>query len=327
MSNQVQRANALEENESRDQAHHQQLSNYLTNSLFNFGLPRPAGRNICYINSLFVALRCLYNLFTLMVDSRIYAYFSEFWNEQDPLWNFSALLTDMCKDVSRTSKTTETRRDKFIDVLLGRTNGLNYRSVDMNPLPQGNAQGDPMELMLFLKDLFLQSIEAMREKRASLLSSCRRPTRQHLRKVDICDKALEVGEQLERMLSNDLMPTISDWNLCPDDHAVKTATKTFFSVPIAREYSSVRNILLDFFGKKQLKKRCDDCGNAEILARSGFRLDEMPEKLLVIGLAYNGEVNTRVRIIIILYNRFSHSIKNNIIKDKTSRTNWNKLGA
>ena len=298
-SNQTQqRLNALHETESRDNSHQEQLSNYLTNSLFNFGLPRPAGRNICYINSLFVALRCLFNLFTLMVDSRIYAYFSEFWNEQDPLWNFSTLLTDMCKDVSRTSRTTESRRDKFIEVLRSCTNGLNYRSVDMNPLPQGNAQGDPMELLLFLKDLFLQSIGAMREKRASLLSSSRRPTRQQLRKKDICDKALEVGEQLERMLSYDLMPTISDWNLCPDDHAVRRATKAFFSIPIAREYSSVRNILLDYFGEKQFEKRCDDCGNARVLARSGFRLDEMPEKLLVIGLAYNGEVNTIVSIML-----------------------------
>lgn len=270
-----------------------QLREYLSHSLFNCGLPREVGRNICYINSVLVALRCVYSLFSLLVDSRIQAFFFEFWNDQDPLWNFSSLIIDMCKDVSRITSSTKARRDHFIEVLRAFSDRLANRNLDINPVPQGNAQGDPMQLLLFLKDLLLQSVESISVTRYNCLNEQkRRPL-----KLAVCDKALDVSQQLERILAIDLMPIISDWNRCNHKHTVKNTQRVFLSIPVAREHNSIRSVLLDYFAVEEFEKRCEECGNARVMCQKAFRLEEMPEKVLAIGLSYNGRVDE----IVILY--------------------------
>lgn len=288
-SSQAQRESELER-ETREN----QLREYLNNSLFNYGLPRAVGTNTCYINSVFVAMRCLYNLFTLLVDSRVKAYFLDYWNDEDPLWNFSSLMVDMCKDVSKISNSTLWRLDKFIEVLRANSNQLIYHNLDQNPVPIGNAQGDPLEVLLFLKDLLLKSIESIRETRSHLIET--QPQRKEERLV--CDRVLLVGEQLERILALDLMPIMSNWSRCPYGHITRQTERTFFSPRITKQYPSIRSVLLEYFLQEEFEKHCEECGNKLIMAVRGYRLEEMPEKLLVIGLSYYGKVNEIVNKLI-----------------------------
>ena len=124
-------------------------------------------------------------------------------------------------------------------------------------------------------------------------------------KIDVCDKALVVGQKLERILAIDQMPIISDWHRCSLKHTVKQTQRVFLSIPIAREYDSIKSALRDYFAVEEFEKRCEECGNANVSCLRAFRLEELPEQVLTIGLSYNGRVDPTVRI---LFN--SNSFKN-----------------
>lgn len=266
------------------------LKEYLSHSLFNHGLPRESGTNICYINSLLVALRSHYEVFKLLVDSRIHAYYLEFFDESDPLYNLHMLIKSMIGDVNKVSYTTINRREKLIESLRAFSDQSNYMVADQNPIPGGNAQGDPMELLLFVKECLIQSIEAIRTREENLLLIQRR-------EIELCRDMLHVCDELEQLLELDLMPIVSNSNRCVDcSHVSRIAERMFMCLPISREYRSIREAFGDYFAEEEFEKRCDECGNRLGLgkARRGFRLEEFPQKCLAIGLVYNAIQNSQV---------------------------------
>ncbi len=69
-----------------------EINRLVRESIFEIGLPRPAGTNTCYINSLVVALRCILNLLRLIIDGRLQAYFGQFMDDTDVLFGFQRLI-------------------------------------------------------------------------------------------------------------------------------------------------------------------------------------------------------------------------------------------
>lgn len=262
-----------------------EINEMLNNPIFNKGLPRPAGANICYINSLVVALRCILNLLRLVIDSRLYFYYSEFENEYDVLFGLHMLVKAMVEDMGVVTETIVRRRNQFINILTNYSDRIQYADADDRPIPPNNGTGDPMELLAFLKDWLQESCGRIIEREVS-----QQPTDE---KRLACDQASVVANRLLNMLGNDLMPELTDANRCVNGHISERRTRTFLQVQLIRRYQCFSDALDDFFKSEEIEKSCERCGIVNCKARKGYRIEQFPEKLLVVGITY-GLGNNRV---------------------------------
>lgn len=261
------------------------INELLSGPIFNNGLPRPTGTNTCYINSLMIALRCMLNFLRLVFDSRLYFYFNEFPNENDVLFGMHLLIKAMVAgNGAIVNEVITRRRRELINILSSYSDRSVNVAPDLRPIPPNNATGDPMELLAYLKDWLQQSCQRIMDRDAG-----QQPT---VEKRRACEQAYVVAQRLYSMLGDDLLPHMTDVNRCQNGHISQNQIKQFIQINLHRRFLSLTNALDDFFKQEEIEKRCAQCGDINVRARKGLRLEQFPEKILVLGLTF-GHLNNR----------------------------------
>lgn len=275
----------------------QDYNELLSAPFFNNGLPRPVGSNTCYINSLVVSLRCLSSVLKLVIDHRIHDYELMFIGEQDLLISFHGLVQQMATNNAGLNFALNKYRSTFIGILHELSDRIVTNDPDSRPVPGGNAQGDPLQLLNYMNEWFLDSIYKIKQ-RAERISSDFDP-----RQRQIIQAASGIADRLEHLIRYDITPMMATLTRCPRGHTSERVGNEIIMLSLPRQFEKMENAIDFYFAEEQVQVRCDYC-NATT-ARKGCRLDELPKKVLVFGIKYDSTADNQVRF---SYIRFLHYV-------------------
>lgn len=265
----------------------QDYNELLSAPFFNSGLQREVGSNTCYINSLVVSLRCLSSILKLVIDHRLHDYGLMFMGERDLLISFHGLVQQMALDNGAISLALSKYRATFISILHELSDGIATNNPDMAPVPGGNAQGDPLQLLNYINEWFLDCIDKIKHRAERINPDFNARERQ------ILQNASGIADRLEQLIRFDITPMLATQSICAGGrHTTERAVNEIIMLSLPRQFEKIENAIDFYFAPERIEKRCDYC-NATT-AMSACRLDQLPNKLLVFGIKYDSTSDNQV---------------------------------
>lgn len=264
----------------------QDYNELLSSPFFNSGLPRDIGSNTCYINSLVVSLRCLSSVLKLVIDHRLHDYELMFIGERDLLISFHGLVQQMATNNPGLNFALNKYRATFIGILHELSDRIVTNDPDSRPVPGGNAQGDPLQLLNYLNEWLLDSIYKIKQ-RAENISPDFDP-----RQRQILIAACGIADRLEHLIRYDITPMIATQTRCPRNHTSERVGNEIIMLSLPRQFERIENAIDFYFAKEQVEVRCDYCNSTT--ATKGCRMDELPKKVLVFGIKYASTADNQV---------------------------------
>lgn len=267
------------------QRSNQDYNELMSAPFFNSGLPRPDGSNTCYINSLVVCLRSISSLLKLVIDHRLNEYQLMFLGERDLLISFYGLVKQMAHNNTGLNLALSNYRLTFISILKELSDRIITNDPDSRPVPGKNAQGDPLQLLNYLNDWLLESIEKIKRRTETSLNL-------NIKERQTLQGASVIAFRLEQIIRNDLTPIIATQTRCSRDHTSLRVGNEFIMLSLPRQFEKIENVIDYYFKVEQVKLRCDFCN--ETTASKASRLDEIPEKILTFGIKYDSTADNQV---------------------------------
>lgn len=265
----------------------QDYNELLSAPFFNSGLQREVGSNTCYINSLVVSIRCLSSILKLVIDHRLHDYGLLFMGERDLLISFHGLVQQMALDNGAISLALSKYRATFISILHELSDKIATNNPDMAPVPGGNAQGDPLQLLNYMNEWFLDCIDKIKHRAERINPDFNARERQ------ILQNASGIADRFEQLIRFDITPMLATQSICSGGrHTTERAVNEIIMLSLPRQFEKIEHAIDFYFAPERIEKRCDYC-NATT-AMSASRLDQLPNKLLVFGIKYDSTSDNQV---------------------------------
>lgn len=209
-----------------------------------------------------------------------------FLGERDLLISFHGLVKQMAVNNGGLAFALSKYRATFIGILHEMSDRIVTNDPDSRPVPGGNAQGDPLQLLNYLNEWFLDSIDKIKHRAERINPEYNARQRQ------ILHAASGIADRLEQLIRYDVTPMLAMQTKCPRGHTSERVANEIIMLSLPRQFEKIEHAIDFYFAEEQIEKRCDYC-NATT-ARSACRLDELPKKLLVFGIKYDSTPDNQV---------------------------------
>jgi len=241
--------------------------------IFEHGLPNPPGTNTCFINSLLTSLRSILVLVRMVLHKSVHIYMQNATKAHDDLLiQLSMLMEMMLTDAGGIRETNQ--RENVIRLLVN----LARDRQGERPIEE-NRQGDPNELLFFMKDLLTTSIEQMDRQQQG---------RQATNQVND-----NVAQELRQLVDN-ITPSISDYTRCQCGEKSGVVNNTFIFLPDQNgngdQYADVNECLRQFFTPDRVTTQCNSC-HRTMEKNKCYRLEQETPKFLVVAFNLGFTVN------------------------------------